>query len=105
MHLHIISIKYTPLIQDPPLQKTFSPQDVTLVVNYDMPRSAEDYVHRIGRTGRLSATTSASGVAVSILTESRGRGVWIGGSRWLLEVRWQSFMSNGSKKDYWRLEI
>jgi superfamily II DNA/RNA helicase len=39
-------------------------QDVNLVVNYDMPRSAEDYVHRIGRTGRNN-----KGVAVSILTE------------------------------------
>eukprot|EP00435_Cladocopium_sp_Y103_P051095 s491_g15.t1 len=38
--------------------------DVNLVVNYDMPRSAEDYVHRIGRTGRNN-----KGVAVSILTE------------------------------------
>jgi len=37
---------------------------VNLVVNYDMPRSAEDYVHRIGRTGRNN-----KGVAVSILTE------------------------------------
>lgn len=39
-------------------------QDVNLVVNFDMPRSAEDYVHRIGRTGRNN-----KGVAVSILTE------------------------------------
>ncbi|HEX2544639.1 MAG TPA: helicase-related protein, partial [Ramlibacter sp.] len=31
------------------------------VVNYDLPRSADDYVHRIGRTGRAGA----SGVAVS----------------------------------------
>ena len=35
------------------------------MVNYDMPRSAEDYVHRIGRTGR-----NAHGWAVSILTDS-----------------------------------
>jgi superfamily II DNA/RNA helicase len=32
-----------------------------VVVNYDLPRSANDYVHRIGRTGRAGA----SGVAVS----------------------------------------
>ena len=32
-----------------------------VVVNYDLPRSADDYVHRIGRTGRAGA----SGVAVS----------------------------------------
>ena len=51
-------------------------QDVNLVVNYDMPRSAEDYVHRIGRTGRNN-----KGVAVSILTEPWQRlvykGIWI----------------------------
>ncbi|CAL1141209.1 unnamed protein product [Cladocopium goreaui] len=40
-------------------------KDVNLVVNYDMPRSAEDYVHRIGRTGRNN-----KGVAVSILTDN-----------------------------------
>jgi ATP-dependent RNA helicase RhlE len=34
------------------------------VVNYDLPRSAQDYVHRIGRTGRAGA----HGVAVSFIT-------------------------------------
>jgi ATP-dependent RNA helicase RhlE len=34
------------------------------VVNYDLPRSPSDYVHRIGRTGRASD----SGVAISFLT-------------------------------------
>ena len=34
------------------------------VVNFDLPRSADDYVHRIGRTGRAGA----SGVAVSFVT-------------------------------------
>jgi superfamily II DNA/RNA helicase len=33
------------------------------VVNYDLPRSADDYVHRIGRTGRAGE----SGVAVSFV--------------------------------------
>lgn len=37
---------------------------VDLVVNYDPPQSAEDYVHRIGRTGR----GGVKGNAVSILT-------------------------------------
>jgi len=34
---------------------------LTHVINFDLPRKAEDYVHRIGRTGRAGA----SGVAVS----------------------------------------
>jgi superfamily II DNA/RNA helicase len=35
--------------------------DITHVINFDLPKFAEDYVHRIGRTGRAGA----SGVAVS----------------------------------------
>ena len=35
-----------------------------VVVNYDLPRSATDYTHRIGRTGRAGAT----GLAVSFVT-------------------------------------
>ncbi len=35
-----------------------------VVVNYDLPRSAVDYIHRIGRTGRAGE----SGVAVSLVT-------------------------------------
>ena len=35
-----------------------------VVVNYDLPRSPNDYVHRIGRTGRAGA----GGVAVSFVS-------------------------------------
>lgn len=38
-------------------------QELECVVNYDMPYKAEDYVHRIGRTGRAGKT----GMAVSLL--------------------------------------
>jgi len=34
--------------------------DVAHVVNFDMPKEAEDYVHRVGRTGRASARGVAS---------------------------------------------
>ena len=30
-------------------------KDISVVINYDMPQSIEDYVHRIGRTGRAGA--------------------------------------------------
>jgi ATP-dependent RNA helicase RhlE len=33
--------------------------DITHVVNYDVPHTPEDYVHRIGRTGRLDAVGDA----------------------------------------------
>jgi superfamily II DNA/RNA helicase len=29
--------------------------DITHVVNYDFPKGIEDYIHRIGRTGRAGA--------------------------------------------------
>lgn len=34
-------------------------EDIELVVNFDVPRDAEDYVHRIGRTARAGAKGSA----------------------------------------------
>ena len=37
-----------------------------VVVNYDLPRSPNDYVHRVGRTGRAGA----SGIAVSFVSAS-----------------------------------
>ncbi len=37
---------------------------ITHVINYDLPKSAEDYVHRIGRTGRAGA----KGIAISFAT-------------------------------------
>lgn len=33
--------------------------DIAMVVNYDVPREAEDYVHRIGRTARANADGKA----------------------------------------------
>lgn len=38
---------------------------VNFVLNYDMPGNIEDYVHRIGRTGRAGST----GTAISFFTE------------------------------------
>lgn len=34
-------------------------KDIKCVVNYDFPSSLEDYVHRIGRTGRAGAKGTA----------------------------------------------
>jgi ATP-dependent RNA helicase RhlE len=39
-------------------------KDIGMVINYDVPQSAEDYVHRIGRTGRAGA----SGKAITFAT-------------------------------------
>merc|ERR1712217_745198 len=34
-------------------------KDIKYVINYDFPGSVEDYIHRIGRTGRAGATGSS----------------------------------------------
>ena len=39
--------------------------ELPAVINYDLPYSAEDYVHRIGRTGRAGA----SGLALSLMVQ------------------------------------
>ena len=39
-------------------------KDISLIINYDVPRSSDDYVHRIGRTGRYDK----SGIAVTFVT-------------------------------------
>jgi superfamily II DNA/RNA helicase len=40
-------------------------EQLPLVINYELPPHAEDYVHRIGRTGRAGA----SGEAISLVDE------------------------------------
>jgi ATP-dependent RNA helicase RhlE len=44
-------------------------KDVPAVFNFDIPFNAEDYVHRIGRTGRAGA----SGLAISFVSKSDAR--------------------------------
>lgn len=40
-------------------------EDIGLIINYDVPRDAEDYVHRIGRTARAEST----GIAFTLINE------------------------------------
>lgn len=44
-------------------------EDVSLIINYDIPRDVEKYVHRIGRTGRASK----SGKAITFAAEKDER--------------------------------
>ena len=44
-------------------------KDITLVVNYDFPQGLEDYIHRIGRTGRVDR----KGTAVSFFSPNDHR--------------------------------
>ncbi len=43
--------------------------DITHVINFDLPRFSEDYVHRIGRTGRAGK----EGIAISLALSSDAR--------------------------------
>jgi superfamily II DNA/RNA helicase len=45
--------------------------ELPVVINYDVPFQAEDYIHRIGRTGRAGA----SGLAIMLMTGADDRGV------------------------------
>lgn len=40
--------------------------DISMVINFDVPRDAEDYVHRIGRTARADR----DGVAITFISEA-----------------------------------
>lgn len=40
-------------------------KDIDIVINYDVPGDAEDYVHRVGRTARAAAT----GLALTLINE------------------------------------
>ncbi len=44
-------------------------KNIELVINFDLPENAEDYVHRIGRTGRAGM----SGKAISFATPDQGQ--------------------------------
>ena len=43
--------------------------DITHVYNYDFPRNIEEYVHRVGRTGRAGKT----GISITLLTRNDWR--------------------------------
>jgi len=44
-------------------------EDVKFVINFDYPNSSEDYIHRIGRTGR----SQRSGTAYAFFTANNAR--------------------------------
>ena len=56
--------KYRVMIATDVIGRGIHVDGVAHVINYDLPRDATDYVHRIGRTGRVDAT----GKATSLVT-------------------------------------
>jgi superfamily II DNA/RNA helicase len=57
-HIHI-------LVATDVLSRGIDIKDINLIINYDVPGDAEDYVHRVGRTARASAT----GIALTLINE------------------------------------
>ncbi len=61
--------KITALVATDVAARGLDIDQLPLVVNYELPRNTEDYVHRIGRTGRAGA----SGEAMSLVDEKEER--------------------------------
>ncbi len=63
MLLRFRSRKTRVLVATDVLSRGIDIKDINLVINYDVPGDAEDYVHRVGRTARAETT----GVAVTLV--------------------------------------
>jgi ATP-dependent RNA helicase RhlE len=63
--------RYRVLVATDVASRGIDVKDISLVVNYDLPDAAEDYVHRIGRTGRAGK----EGMAISFATHRQTRDV------------------------------
>ncbi len=59
--------KYRVLIATDIASRGIDVTDIAIVINYDLPDDAADYVHRIGRTGRAGRT----GLAISFATPTQ----------------------------------
>jgi ATP-dependent RNA helicase DDX41 len=57
--------------------------DVQHVINYDMPDDVENYVHRIGRTGRSGKT----GIATTFINKANDESVLLDLKHLLIEAR------------------
>jgi len=51
------------------LSRGIDVEDIDLIINYDVPNDAEDYIHRIGRTARAES----DGVAITFINGKNRR--------------------------------
>jgi len=56
--------KYRVLVATDIASRGIDVKEIAMVINYDLPESASDYVHRIGRTGRAGLTGKAISFAM-----------------------------------------
>lgn len=66
MLLRFSTRKSRVLVATDVLSRGIDIKDINMVINYDAPSDAEDYVHRVGRTARAEKT----GVAVTLINKS-----------------------------------
>ena len=57
---------YPVMVATDVLSRGIDIENVSLIINYDVPNSPDDYIHRIGRTGRYDKT----GTAITFVTSS-----------------------------------
>lgn len=57
--------------------------DIQHVINYDMPDEIENYVHRIGRTGRCGKT----GIATSFINKNQSESILLDLKHLLVEAK------------------
>ncbi len=65
--------KYKVLVATDVAARGLDVDGITHVVNYDIPRSSEDYIHRIGRTARANASGDAITFVSSNESQALGR--------------------------------
>jgi superfamily II DNA/RNA helicase len=65
MLLRFRSRKTRVLVATDVLSRGIDIKDINLVINYDTPSDAEDYVHRVGRTARAETT----GLAMTLVNK------------------------------------
>jgi ATP-dependent RNA helicase DeaD len=61
--------KITHLVATDVVGRGIDVRSISHIINYDMPEDPENYVHRIGRTGRIGA----DGIAISLVTPEQGK--------------------------------
>jgi ATP-dependent RNA helicase DeaD len=62
-------MKYTILVATDIVSRGIDVTGISHIINYDLPEDPENYIHRIGRTGRMGA----DGVAIAFATPEEGK--------------------------------
>lgn len=67
---------------------------ISHIINYDIPQFCDDYVHRVGRTGRMSKQGITEGVAYTFVTPEEGNELT------RIEMRINRMLKRDEIKDY-----